>query len=215
VVNVTSGYVELQQISRGAAGYSPLGGDICLLELWRLDTGIADIDVTPTSVTFPNTMKDYASEAVAFGVANPSTVVVNYSAAIEGSDASQFEIVGSASGSVQPGQQNSLSVRFVPDRLGPANAEVRITSNDPDKPLVVVPLTATAVDDPMPDIDRDGDVDLTDFGAFQACFNGPNRSPSTGCTSDADFDDDSDVDLGDFSQFQTCFNGPNRPPSCL
>jgi len=25
------------------------------------------------------------------------------------------------------------------------------------------------------DFNRDGDVDLVDFGAFQACFNGPNR----------------------------------------
>ena len=27
------------------------------------------------------------------------------------------------------------------------------------------------------DLDADGDVDLTDFGVFQGCFNGPNRPP--------------------------------------
>jgi hypothetical protein len=64
------------------------------------------------------------------------------------------------------------------------------------------------------DYDGDGDVDLADFGAFQACFNGPNRvAAQTGCEA-ADFDADNDVDLGDFGRFQACFNGPNRPPAC-
>jgi uncharacterized lipoprotein YddW (UPF0748 family) len=65
------------------------------------------------------------------------------------------------------------------------------------------------------DYDYDSDVDLTDFGHFQACFNGPNRPPalSDGCRS-ADLDRDSDVDLADFATFQACFNGPNRPAAC-
>jgi hypothetical protein len=63
------------------------------------------------------------------------------------------------------------------------------------------------------DCDRDGNVDIDDFSVFQGCFNGPNRSYPTGCTS-LDLDHDSDVDLADFSIFQACFNGPNRPPAC-
>jgi len=68
----------------------------------------------------------------------------------------------------------------------------------------------------MVDSDDDGDVDLADFGRFQACFNGPNRpyKAPTGCERE-DFDFDGDVDLGDFSYFQNCFNGPNRPLKCL
>lgn len=61
------------------------------------------------------------------------------------------------------------------------------------------------------DFDGDGDVDLIDFGHFQACFNGPNRPPVTAGCEDADFDSDNDVDLMDFGVFQGCFNGPNRP----
>jgi hypothetical protein len=64
------------------------------------------------------------------------------------------------------------------------------------------------------DFDIDGDVDLPDFGHFQACFNGPNRLPAQSGCADADFDHDSDVDLADFAMFQACFNGPNRPPAC-
>jgi len=79
-----------------------------------------------------------------------------------------------------------------------------------------VPFTirfATSTVSPA-DFDCDGDVDLTDFGQFQRCFNGPNRPYAvTGC-GDADFNQDSDVDLTDFAVFQSCFNGPNRPPAC-
>ena len=64
------------------------------------------------------------------------------------------------------------------------------------------------------DFDDDGDVDLTDFAEFAACFNGPNRAPAVACTVDADFDNDNDVDLADFGGFgfAVCYNGPNRPP---
>jgi hypothetical protein len=71
---------------------------------------------------------------------------------------------------------------------------------------------------PRQDADGDADVDLTDFGTFQACFNGPNRSwnPSgnPGACFCFDQDGDRDVDLSDFGSFQSCFNGPNRPAAC-
>ena len=63
------------------------------------------------------------------------------------------------------------------------------------------------------DFDRDFDVDLGDFAAFQICFNGPNRSGALpGQCSAPDVDGDGDVDLSDFGLFQACFNGPNRLP---
>jgi len=66
------------------------------------------------------------------------------------------------------------------------------------------------------DIDGDSDVDLTDFGAFQRCFNGPNRLYILGANPChcLDIDHDCDVDLGDFTGFQGCFNGPNRAAKC-
>ena len=66
----------------------------------------------------------------------------------------------------------------------------------------------------LADLDQDGDVDLTDFGRFRTCFNGPNRPASQANCDDADFDNDADVDLRDFGVFQSCFNGPNRLPAC-
>ncbi len=77
------------------------------------------------------------------------------------------------------------------------------------------------------DLDRDGDVDMTDFGIFVHCMTGPSLSydplPS-GCalTPDgegyiaADSDKDGDVDLVDFEVLQLCYGGEGNPvdPSC-
>jgi len=64
------------------------------------------------------------------------------------------------------------------------------------------------------DFDGDGDVDVSDFGHFQACFNGSSRPPAATACGDADLDADGDVDVNDFAVFQACFNGPGRPPAC-
>jgi hypothetical protein len=64
---------------------------------------------------------------------------------------------------------------------------------------------------PRPDLDCDEDVDLNDFGIFQACATGADAGPpATGCEA-ADFDFDIDVDLNDFGIFQRCISGPNFP----
>lgn len=75
------------------------------------------------------------------------------------------------------------------------------------------PKTGTFFDsfaslNPLPgDCDSDGDVDLQDFLAFQACFTGPGGPVDPGCEC-VDFDGDDDVDLLDFFAFQTAFTGP-------
>jgi hypothetical protein len=64
------------------------------------------------------------------------------------------------------------------------------------------------------DFDRDGDVDLTDYGYFLSCFNGPGKPPARGVCGPADLDEDGDVDLADYGAFLACYNGPARPPGC-
>jgi hypothetical protein len=66
----------------------------------------------------------------------------------------------------------------------------------------------------LADFDTDGDVDLTDYGFFHLCFNGPNKPPTLQTCDLADFDGDGDVDLSDFGVFLSCYNGPMRPPLC-
>ena len=80
------------------------------------------------------------------------------------------------------------------------------------------------------DFDADEDVDVADFGRFQACATGPavpynpTALPS-GCRLPvgangriaADFDKDGDVDADDFGVFQRCYSGANHPANtrCL
>jgi PKD repeat protein len=64
------------------------------------------------------------------------------------------------------------------------------------------------------DFDGDGDVDLSDYGTFLACYNGPANPPAVSGCDATDFDDDGDVDLSDYGTFLGCYNGPNNPPAC-
>ncbi len=69
------------------------------------------------------------------------------------------------------------------------------------------------IHDPFADADGDGDVDQTDFAAFQRCLSGPGGGVAEGC---AAFDrpepglplGDNDVDAVDFTRFQECMSGP-------
>ena len=63
------------------------------------------------------------------------------------------------------------------------------------------------------DLDYDFDVDMEDFGLFQACYSGPGMASGPDCEP-ADLDDDGDVDQEDFAVFQECIGGANQPPGC-
>jgi len=163
VIEVTSGYIEVQQIAVAMSGSSdPRGGDLCLLELWRLNTGTPDIDVTPAAISFPDTYTGHTSAAESITIRNTGTDLLAYTASLAGTDASQFEILSGGSANIPAGQEGLLYVRFAPNRDGAASAQVRISSNDPDEPLVTVALSGVAVPEPPPDTDGDGVPDAID-----------------------------------------------------
>ncbi len=62
---------------------------------------------------------------------------------------------------------------------------------------------------PSADFDLDGDVDMDDFGEFQACFK-PSGAPSSACFC-SDLNSDNVVNLQDFAEFLECATGPNVP----
>jgi hypothetical protein len=62
------------------------------------------------------------------------------------------------------------------------------------------------------DADHDGDVDLDDFVAFEACLAGPDLLVTLECRDPFDVDDDADVDFMDFAEFQAAFTGPFSSP---
>ncbi|GMU22595.1 MAG: hypothetical protein AMXMBFR13_26800 [Phycisphaerae bacterium] len=78
------------------------------------------------------------------------------------------------------------------------------------------PAAATGVSAVRADYDRDGDVDISDFGHFQICLTGSSiAQPDPACL-DTRLDADADVDQNDFGIFQNCMSGPNvyAEPSC-
>ena len=56
------------------------------------------------------------------------------------------------------------------------------------------------------DLDRDGDVDLSDYATFQTCLRGPGGGITAGCEP-ADFTADGSVDLRDVAAMQNAFTG--------
>ena len=61
------------------------------------------------------------------------------------------------------------------------------------------------------DLDRDGDIDQSDFGRFQACLSGPGiAQPNPACTA-TDLDGDTDVDADDLAAIRACMGGANVP----
>ncbi len=63
------------------------------------------------------------------------------------------------------------------------------------------------------DIDGDTDVDMDDFGAFQACFTGATTGQLPGCHC-FDNNKNSAVDLNDFAQFRLCASRAGVPSTC-
>jgi hypothetical protein len=145
-----------------------------------------------------------------FTVANDSGGTLEYTVT---SDASWLEVT--PGNGVSVGEADKIIARFHIAGLPPGDYTATITIIDPNAgnspQMIPVALTVNRC---SPDLDADGDVDLTDFSLFRICFGGPNRPPGTMCAADADFDNDGDVDLADFARFQACFNGPNRPLAC-
>lgn len=70
---------------------------------------------------------------------------------------------------------------------------------------------------PSLDADRDGDIDLDDFGAFQRCYTGPDRLLTANECLDADVDGDHCVTTQDLEEFVRCASGPGirAAPNCL
>jgi alpha-glucosidase len=66
------------------------------------------------------------------------------------------------------------------------------------------------------DVDRDDDVDQTDFGSFQACLSGAGVTQADPACAGTHLDADTDVDEADLAIFLQCMTGPGitGDPAC-
>jgi len=69
---------------------------------------------------------------------------------------------------------------------------------------------------PPGDFNGDGDVDLDDFGLFQACLSGPGSITNDPACDPAKIDADEDVDYVDLYLFINCMSGAGitADPDC-
>ena len=137
---------------------------------------------------------------------------------------------GGGSSDPDPGDTLTYNWDFGDDATGQGVADNH-TYTDPDVYTVILivtdgkggidtdTLSVTVTDGGSfapPDFDRDGDVDLEDFGHLQACLTGSGVEQNDPHCLDARLDSDIDVDQDDFALLPTCLTGPDLPadPDC-
>jgi hypothetical protein len=81
------------------------------------------------------------------------------------------------------------------------------------RPAEISVLVVQIVADTPADHDRDGDVDMEDFGWFQACLSGSNVPQNDPNCADAHLAGHTYVDPTDMSKFRQCLTGPDIPAS--
>ncbi|MBL8758787.1 MAG: hypothetical protein JNK35_10195 [Phycisphaerae bacterium] len=99
---------------------------------------------------------------------------------------------------IAPGGPPASHVVFMDSaEAGPKVGTMVITSNDPEAPVVVVPLSGSVLPPPAcaPDFNGDGTLDPDDLADYIACYFGLSRCPA------ADFNHDGTTDPDDLSDF--------------
>jgi ELWxxDGT repeat protein len=92
-------------------------------------------------------------------VRNAGTLPLQVAAVMEGTHAAEFEWEGEAV-TLAEGETTTWLVRLRPTALGVRTAQLRITSNDPERANVIIPLTGTAVPPPLVRVRQVGGTDL-------------------------------------------------------
>lgn len=117
-----------------------------------------------------------------------------------------FTVFDSEIGSYHPWTEVTLDVSAFADG-GSHLLAFDSTTLGPQMTNFFLDAVAITVEADLPgDADDDGDVDLFDAAAFNACVTGPGGGADPPCDT-FDFDDDNDVDLVDYGAFQIAFTG--------
>ena len=105
--------------------------------------------------------------------------------------------------SIPPGEGREIEIVVVPAQEGPLFGTVSIFSNDPDLPVLRLPVSGEAVvrfADPRADFDGSSDVDFLNFVSFAQAFDGTDPA--------FDLDANGRVDFGDLIIFAKSFDRP-------
>lgn len=172
------------------------------------------IGLSPTTLT-PTVYEERNASAQSFTVQNVGPNTLTYTI---GDNVDWLEVSPTTGSS--NGEADTIDVTYDTASLQVGTYNGTITVNSPfasnDPQTVQVTLTVNDYPWAPVDFDLDNDVDMEDFGRFQACLSGPGTSQTNPNCAGARLDGDDDVDQDDFGLFQQCFSGPNMTanPDC-
>jgi hypothetical protein len=118
---------------------------------------------------------------------------------------------GSSTGEADPITVNYATATMW---IGTYTGTITVSDDDASNSPQTIPVSLRVY---IPgDFDDDGDVDMENFGHFQACLTGPSEPWTDPACEDADLDGDTFIDAGDFAIFQSCLSGANvlAQPGC-
>ncbi|MDH7515824.1 MAG: choice-of-anchor D domain-containing protein [Bacteroidota bacterium] len=108
--------------------------------------------IPPPAISLSVTSVDFGSVTVGSGITRSILVgntgglpLLISSQTIGGGDSSSFAITRASAGTIAPGGTDTIIIRFAPATSGTMSSQLRIASNDPVQPLVVLSLTGIGV----------------------------------------------------------------------
>ncbi len=111
---------------------------------WSAGLSVAispNVSVTPTTYDFGN-VKVRRFKTGSFSIKNSGKTTVSVSASMEGEDSSMFVITsGRGTRKIRPGMTWTIRLFFRPVATGSKTSSLRINTDDPDVPYVLIPLT--------------------------------------------------------------------------
>jgi len=109
-------------------------------------TAVPDIQVTPASLSFGNVLL-FRTRTLSETMNNAGAAdLIVSNVEIIGANAAMFTVTNwTGARTIAPGGSSSLSIVFRPTSRGLKTATLRITSNDPDTPVVEVPLSGYGI----------------------------------------------------------------------
>jgi len=124
-----------------------------------------------------------------------------------GSDKKAFNVDRDCPLTIGPGVNEQIGIELIPNKQGAYSALFQIFSDDPQKAVCEIGLSATVNYLCDGDFNDDGDVDGSDLAVFAADFG---RTDCSG-NCDGDFDEDGDVDGSDLAVFAADFGRTDCP----
>jgi hypothetical protein len=153
--------------------------------------GLPDLSTDPGAMSF-GTVQSGETVLRSLVIANQGTVNLEIEkVSIAGANASEFEIITDdcSGNSFAYAESGTVTIRFSPVNPGAKSAAVTIGSNDPDAPVIDVPLTATGIEPPaVTNLEISGPERVAEISGAQYV-----------CT--AYYDDGTNTDVSDTAQW--------------